>query len=204
MKIMHYLSGIFFAALFLDIPAASQENTSAEEAAPVLKLGLYADTSSTRVVDIRADGVLRGFDGVPENGDRELAAESKGLLRVRIYHYNYGRTFLRVVYVDVNDSCAKYPNCDSTKSNIYFLYGTYRITGKRLIFNIPKDHPFDNYGPLVSNDGAHILAGNYGGICRTPNPFADWGGKTLTFFIIGKDGKSFTDQDGNSWMRISD
>ncbi|MCL1911597.1 MAG: hypothetical protein FWG13_05280 [Leptospirales bacterium] len=181
MKITHYLAGMFAAALFMGIPALVQKNVSAQEAAPVLKLGLYADTSSQRVVDIRANGVLRGFKGEPSADDRNFAAESTVF---RSYETN-----VRYVYYYY---AGKFNYSGDEPHNIYLLHGTYRITGKRLIFSITGEPPLKSYGYRENKDAP----------LSNTHPFEGWEGRTLVYTILDSD--SFQDADGNSWIRLCD
>jgi len=175
MKITHYLIGIFTVSLFFGIllPMQAQEDTS-----PTLKLGLYADTTSQRVVDLRAGGILRGFKGEPSNAVRLRAANSKKLNFQRDYYTltGYGNYY----YIGDEDWSSNIRHHHA--KNDYLLHGTYRIAGKRLIFSIPAEPPLKPYGE--------------------EHPFDGWEGRTLVFTII--DGETFADNEGNSWIRLSD
>ena len=185
MKITHYLIGVFTVLLFLGILLPIQAQ---EDASPTLKLGLYADTSNQRVVDLRTGGILRGFKGEPSNQERLNASNSQRLERKE----KGGATeSFDAYYVGSNNST-------------YLLHGTYRIAGKRLIFSISaepslksyrKPKKYIDYGKPERDQEGKI-------IWDTEHIFDGWEGRTFVFTII--DGETFADDDGNRWIRLSD
>ena len=205
MKKLHctVLLGALAAALFFFTPALAQE----QEQETALKLGLYADTSSRKVVDIRTDGVLRGFLGEPNSADRLFAAQCTGMGLMTIYFFNDSSYLsgegIIYIYADSSGKVIKSWHTNSSYAYVYessyrlpyLLHGTYRIMQKRLIFSIPGEPALKTYGVITR--GSDRIPPNP----RT-HPFEGWEGRTFVYSIVNDE--TFVDDEGNSWIRISE